>query len=276
MYEQIDEVSMGGTFGPVLANIIMTEFEKVVVENLIKTSIVKLYARYVDDTLLVVKRKDIDFIIQKFNSFDKRLKFTIDTFEHCVPHFLDIEICPNDLGKNTETGQYTNINSFTLWKWETSWIASLVVRAKRICCNDNLNKENRLLKNFTSWNGFPKNITNSIIKKALKDMPNVNTTTSVTTDSTKNFFNLEYSEDTVELMVKSCIKKKNDQSAIFENLSTCIHYDHIWDLFNLNINAAHRITFDVNQIRDNTLVLDRCNNWNEPLFKEALMIKDIV
>ena len=251
----------------------MTEFEKVVVENLIKTSIVKLYARYVDDTLLVIKRKDIDFIIQKFNSFDKRLKFTIDTFEHCVPHFLDIEICPNDLGKNTETGQYTNINSFTLWKWETSWIASLVVRAKRICCNDNLNKENRLLKNFASWNGFPKNITNSIIKKALKDMPNVNTTTSVTTDSTKKIFNLEYSEDTVELMVKSCIKKKNDQSAIFENLSTCTHYDHIWDLFNLNINAAHRITFDVNQIRDNTLVLDRCNNWNEPLFKEALMIK---
>ena len=31
-------------------------------------------------------------------------------------------------------------------------------------------------------------------------------------------------------------KKKNDQSAIFEHLSTCTHYDHIWDLFNLNIN----------------------------------------
>ena len=77
--------------------------------------------------------------------------------------------------KNTQTGQYTNINSFTLWKWKTSWITSLVVRAKRICCNDNLNKEIRLIKNFASWNGFPKNITNSIIKKALKDMPNVAT-----------------------------------------------------------------------------------------------------
>ena len=31
-------------------------------------------------------------------------------------------------------------------------------------------------------------------------------------------------------------KKKNDPSAIFEHLSTCTHYDHIWDLFNLNIN----------------------------------------
>ena len=123
------------------------------------------------------------------------MKFIIDTFEHCVPHFLDIEICPNDLGiyrKNTETGQYTNINSFTLWKWKTWWITSLVVRAKRICCNDNLNKETRLIKNFASWNGFSKNITNSITKKALKDMPNVNNTPSVSTDSTKIFFKLQY------------------------------------------------------------------------------------
>ena len=125
---------MGGSLGPVLANIIMTEFEKVVVENLIKTGIAKFYARYVDDTLLVV----------------------------------DIEICQNGLGiyhKNTQTVQYTNINSFTLRKWKTTWITSLVVRGKRICCNDNLNKEIRLIKNFASWNGFSKNITNSIIKK---------------------------------------------------------------------------------------------------------------
>ena len=71
-------------------------------------------------------------------------------------------------------------------------------------------------------------------------------------------------------------KNKNDQSEIFEHLSTCTHYDHIWDLFNLNINDVHRRKFDVNQIRDNTIVLDRCNNSNELFFKEALMIKRIV
>ena len=100
--------------------------------------------------------------------------------------------------KNTQTGQYTNINSFTLWKWKTSWITSLVVRDKRICCNDNLNKEIRLIKNFASWNGFLENITNSIIKKALKDKPNVNNTPLVSTDSTKIFFNLQYSGDAAE------------------------------------------------------------------------------
>ena len=68
-------------------------------------------------------------------------------------------------------------------------------------------------------------------------------------------------------------KKKKGQSAIFEHLSSCTHYNHIWDLFNLNISDMHRRKFVVNQIRDNTIVLDRCNNWKELLFKEELMIK---
>ena len=123
MYEQTDGVSMRGSLGPVLANIIMTECEKVILNQLIENNIVKFYIRYVDDTLLVLRKKDIDIVLTKLNSFNKNLKFTVDTFENCVPHFLDIEICSNGLGIyhiNTQTGRYTNIESFTLWKWKTS------------------------------------------------------------------------------------------------------------------------------------------------------------
>ena len=56
IYEQIDGVSMGASLGPVLANIIMTEMERVVVDKLIQTGKIKFYARYVDDTLLLVKK----------------------------------------------------------------------------------------------------------------------------------------------------------------------------------------------------------------------------
>ena len=55
LYEQIDGVSMGACLGPVLANIIMTELEKVVVDRMIDSGLVKFYTRYVDDTLLLVK-----------------------------------------------------------------------------------------------------------------------------------------------------------------------------------------------------------------------------
>ena len=111
-YEQTDGVTMGGSLGPVSANTIMTECEKAIVNQLIENNIVKFYIRYVDDTLLVLREKDIDIVLNRFNSFNKNLQFTVDTFENCVPHFLDIEICPNVLGmyhKNTQIGQYTNI-----------------------------------------------------------------------------------------------------------------------------------------------------------------------
>ena len=150
MYEQLDGVSMGGSLGPVLANIIMTECEKVIVDKLIEDGIIKFYIRYVDDTLLVIKRTDISCVLNKFNSFDDNLKFTIGTFENCVPHFLDIAICPNGLGiypEYTQTGQYVNFDSFTLSKWKVSWICSLVTRAKQICSENYLDKEIQLIKN---------------------------------------------------------------------------------------------------------------------------------
>ena len=125
---------MDGSLGPVLANISMTECEKVIVDKLIEDGITKFYVRYVDDTLLVIKRRYISCVLNKFNSFDDNFKFTVDTFENCVPHFLDIEIFPNGLGiyhEHTQTGQYVNFDSFTFWKWKVSWIRSLVTRAKR-------------------------------------------------------------------------------------------------------------------------------------------------
>ena len=56
------------------------------------------------------------------------------TFENSVPHFLDTEICPNGLGiyhKHTKTGQYVHIISYTLWRWKTSWICSLVIELRK-------------------------------------------------------------------------------------------------------------------------------------------------
>ena len=52
---QSDGVSMGSSLAPLLANIILTEFEKVAVTTLMKSGILKFYCRYVDDTLVLVK-----------------------------------------------------------------------------------------------------------------------------------------------------------------------------------------------------------------------------
>ena len=105
MYQQIDGVSMGESLGPVLANIIMTECKKVIVHKLMKEKFVMFYSTYVDDTLLIIKKRYINYVLNQFNSFDKNLKFTINTFENSGPHFLDNEICPNGLAISHEHTQ---------------------------------------------------------------------------------------------------------------------------------------------------------------------------
>ena len=70
----------------------MTELELKVVDRLIQNGQIKFYARYVDDTLLLVKPGDVDEILQEFNNFHNNIQFTVDKFENCVPHFLDLEV----------------------------------------------------------------------------------------------------------------------------------------------------------------------------------------
>ena len=100
---------MGSSLAPVLANIILTEFEKAIVDDLIKTGIIAFYRRYVDDTLVLIKPKDIPFVLNKFNSFDKNLKFTVGNFENGKIHFLDLEI--SDSGIVFFGSQHTRVST---------------------------------------------------------------------------------------------------------------------------------------------------------------------
>ena len=177
IYEQIDGVSMGASLGPVLANIIMTELEKTVVDKLIRSGRIKFYARYVDDTLLLVKPEDVDGILREFNSYHKNLEFTVDKFEDCVPHFLDLEIHPDGLSifrKETHTAQFVHHKSFTKWNHKVAWIRSLTNRAKRLCSPSKLSKELAIIRKFASYNGFPKWITRKVMKEGLQPKRHTN------------------------------------------------------------------------------------------------------
>ena len=66
---------------------------------------------------------------------------------------------------------------------------------------------------------------------------------------------------------------KNEQSVIYEQLSLCTHYSHIAYLFQSDTNSFNSNQFNISQIRDNTIILDRGSKWNILIFKKALMIK---
>ena len=103
----------------------MTELENQVVSKLVSDGTIKFYVRYVDDTLVLVKRSDSNNNLGQLKSFHKNLRFTVDTFSDYRVHFLDLLINYNitDLYyKETHTGQYTSFSSFTPWRLRTAWI----------------------------------------------------------------------------------------------------------------------------------------------------------
>ena len=59
IYKQKDGVSLGSSLGPILANIIMAELEKIIVKPMIESQLLKFHTRCVDDTLLLAKEDDM-------------------------------------------------------------------------------------------------------------------------------------------------------------------------------------------------------------------------
>ena len=83
---------MSSSLGPLLANIILTKMEKTIIKKFIVDKILLFYGRYVDDTLVVIKREHLKLVHVALNKFEKNLNFTVGTLDNVVPHFLDIEI----------------------------------------------------------------------------------------------------------------------------------------------------------------------------------------
>ena len=212
LYEQCDGVSMGSSLGPVLANLIMTELEEKVVRPLVAKGTLKFYGRYVDDTLLVIKPKDVKNVHKAFEKFDKNLKFTVDEFVNETPHFLDIDMLDDEFQvyrKATNTGLYVNYDSFVPWHNRISWLRSLVVRATRICSPTRLPAELKKIKQMASWNGFPKYLVNSLMKRFIQNLSTVRQSaeTEPVVESVVIWFNMPYLGNRSLSIFQTCVKK---------------------------------------------------------------------
>ena len=114
--------------------------------------------RYIDCTLLLVNDKDINHIHKRLNSFDKNIKFTVDTFPYGNVHFLDIKVDKNHTDiyyKDTHTGQYTSFYSQRPWPLKNAWAKALFHRANKICSSKQaFQQQIDHIKTLMSWNAY--------------------------------------------------------------------------------------------------------------------------
>ena len=90
-----------------MADVIMTELERVVVKDVFSKGYLKFYIRFMDDTLVLMKKFDVPIVLQALNGFHKNLDFIMNVFENKKIHFLDIFIDRNATDifcRDTHTG----------------------------------------------------------------------------------------------------------------------------------------------------------------------------
>ena len=126
IYIQLDGVAMDSPLGPVLANIFMVELETSVISNL--NDKIKLWKKFVDDTICFAKSEYTNNILLALSSFHQNIKFTFETEKDDAIPFLDVLIIRKArkietavYRKKTCTDLYMNWYSYALnnWKWGT-------------------------------------------------------------------------------------------------------------------------------------------------------------
>jgi len=89
IYKQNYGTPMGSPLSPIIADIVMQDLEREVLETF--EFEIPFYYRYVDDIVLAVPTSKIDLVFNKFNSIHERLQFTIEIGKSSI-NFLDITI----------------------------------------------------------------------------------------------------------------------------------------------------------------------------------------
>ena len=102
---------MGSKLIPALSNIFLNMTETTVIKPFLDQKILFFYCRYVDDCLLLVRKRYKNVILEKMNAFDPFLKFTIVEMQNNQLIDLDTKLVDTD-GK-LELEQYRKTDNHT-------------------------------------------------------------------------------------------------------------------------------------------------------------------
>ena len=155
---------MGGSMGPVLANIFMCHMEKKWLEECPNTFKPFMYRRYVDDTFLLFENLDqINLFHNYLNSRHPNIKFTLEHEKNDQLPFIGINVTHADLRftttvyrKPTDTGLGLQYTSFNQTSFKSNSIMTLLHRCFMICSTWTLfHQQVEYLRTYYSNNGYP-------------------------------------------------------------------------------------------------------------------------
>ncbi|XP_063975376.1 uncharacterized protein LOC135161598 isoform X2 [Diachasmimorpha longicaudata] len=162
-YQQIFGAAMGSPLSPIVAEIVLQDLENFCIKKL--DFPVYFYTRYVDDVLAFVPKDKVNSILSCFNSYHKRLQFTLEREENSKINFLEVTLIKStgkiDLDwyrKPTSSGRYLNYYSHHSKGHKISTICNLVDRAILLANVEFHLKNLFFIKRALIENGYPRSL----------------------------------------------------------------------------------------------------------------------
>ena len=174
-YKQIDGLAMGSPISPFMADIFMEEFEeKAFADETIRP---KLWKRYVDDVISVIKRSMVQTLLSHLNTQHPHIIFTIEEERNGSLPFMDVRFTKMANGelqrevyrKPTHTDRYVQYHSHHPVSVKTGLIDCLMERARNVSSSEEIfKKEKRHIQDTLQQNGYPKSFINKAIVRQEK------------------------------------------------------------------------------------------------------------
>ena len=177
-YRQRSGVSMGGKLSGALANIFVNMLEEQILPKYVNKNKILLYVRFVDDCLLIVRKRNKSQILEEFNKFDKDLKWTLEEMENGKLTYLDTDITLEESTLNLYQHRKPNSDSLANYKfavapkaYKIGLIAGEVHRANNCTSNEKaLDVALEKLENILQKNSYPE----KIVKEKIQEIKNRN------------------------------------------------------------------------------------------------------
>ena len=261
IFKQTFGTPMGSPLSPIIADIVLQDIENKALYIL--RNVISCYHRYVDDIFLIASKDSIVLILNTFNSFHDRIKFTCEIEKDRQIHFLDLNICiDNDkviidwYHKDTFSGRYLSFYSNHPVCHKIGSIYGLVDRALLLSHPKFHQKNLIFVVDILINNGYPIDFlfkhVNNRIKHLIHTKLNPSNTNLLenTSDKSKNrkFIAIPYIKGLSEFVCKS-----------FKNTGFSIGYK----CFN-RLNSLIRVHKDKTQLFRNNNVVYKilCNDCN--------------
>ncbi|BHF76767.1 hypothetical protein SprV_0501986600 [Sparganum proliferum] len=168
--EQVKGTPMGSPISGFIAEAVLQRLESLVFQH----HKPKFWARYVDDTFVVIDRDQLLTFKERLNAIFPDIQFTMEEEENNQLAFLDVLVCRKDCGelktkvfrKATNTMQALNFNSNHPICHKRSCVRTHYRRVETHCSEpEDKIAELQYVRRVFKANGYPRNFVNRCIRK---------------------------------------------------------------------------------------------------------------